>query len=100
LYKVLAVPPLTYGRECWTLAKQQLQHIESSEMRFLISVVCYRRKDKKRNTDIRQNLKIFTLGQKIKEYQQNYFKHILKMPPYQIPWKIFKYHSKGIRDRG
>jgi hypothetical protein len=29
-----------------------------------------------------QDLKIFNLGKKIKEYQQNYFKHILKMPTY------------------
>jgi hypothetical protein len=36
--------------------KQQLQQIE---MRFLRSVAGYRRRDKKRNTDIRQNLKIF-----------------------------------------
>jgi hypothetical protein len=46
-----------YGSECWTLAKYQLQQIESSEMRFLMSVAGYRRIDKKRNTDIRQNLK-------------------------------------------
>jgi hypothetical protein len=38
------------------------------------------RTDKKRNTDIRQNLKIFTLREKIKECQQNYFENILRMP--------------------
>jgi hypothetical protein len=66
LYKVLAVPALLYGNECWTLTKQQLQQIESSEMRFLRSTGRYRTIDKKINTDIRQNLKIFSLGGKIK----------------------------------
>jgi hypothetical protein len=46
-------------------------------MRFLKLVAGFRRIDKKRNTDIRQNLKIFSLGEKIKYYQQNYFEHIL-----------------------
>jgi hypothetical protein len=57
----------------WTLTKKQLQQNESSEMRFLRSVAGYRRTDKKGNTDIGQNLKIFNLGNKIREYQQNYF---------------------------
>jgi hypothetical protein len=98
-YKVLAVPAVLYGSECWTLTKQQLQQVESSEMRFLRSVAGYRRIDKKRNTDIRQNLKIFNLWEKIKEYQQNDFEHILRMPTYQIPWKIFNYHPKGRWER-
>jgi hypothetical protein len=57
---------LLYGSEYWTLTKQQLQETEYSEMRFLRSVAGYRRIDKKRNTDIRQNLKIFSLGEKIR----------------------------------
>jgi hypothetical protein len=69
-------------------------------MRFLRSVAGYRRTDKKRNTNITQHLKIFNLGQKIREYKQNYFEHILRMPTYRIPWKIFNYHPKGRRDQG
>jgi hypothetical protein len=78
--QVLAVPPLTYSSECWTLIEQQLQQIESSEMELLRSVTGYRRTDKKRNTDIRQDLNIFNLGKKINYCQQNYFEHILRMP--------------------
>jgi hypothetical protein len=64
IYVNLAVPALLYGSECWTLAKQQLQQIKSSEMRFLRSVSGYRRTDKKRNKDIRQNIKLFNLEEK------------------------------------
>jgi hypothetical protein len=64
IYVNLAVPALLYGSECWTLAKQQLQQIKSSEMRFLRSVSGYRRTDKKRNKDIRQNIKLFNLEDK------------------------------------
>jgi hypothetical protein len=41
-------------------------------MRFVRSVAGYRRMDTERNADIRQDLKIFNVGEKIKEYQQNY----------------------------
>jgi hypothetical protein len=63
----LAVAALLYGSECWAVTKQQLQQTESSEMRFGGSVAGYRRIYKNRNTDIRQILKIFKLGQKIRE---------------------------------
>jgi hypothetical protein len=99
-YKVLALPALLHGSEYCTLTKQQLQENKSSEMRFLRSVAGYRRIDKKINTDIRQNLKIFNIGGKIKEYQHNYFEDILRMPTYLIPRKIFNYHPKGRRDKG
>jgi hypothetical protein len=62
--KVSAVPALLYGSKCYTLTKQQLQQIESSEMRFLRSVAGYRRGNKKRNTDIRQHLNIFNPAEK------------------------------------
>jgi hypothetical protein len=42
-YEVLSVPAVLYGSKCWTLTKQQLQQIESSEMRFVRSVAGYRR---------------------------------------------------------
>jgi hypothetical protein len=57
---------------------KRLQQIKSSHMRFLRSVAGYIRIDKKRNTDIRQNLETFNLGYKIKEEHQNYFEQILK----------------------
>jgi hypothetical protein len=69
-------------------------------MRIPRSVVGYRRTDKKRITDIRQSLKIFNLGQKIRENHQNYFEHILRMSTYRIPRKVFNYHPKGGKDRG
>jgi hypothetical protein len=48
----------------------------------------------KKNTDYRQNLKIFNLIEKIREYQHNYFKHIPRIPAYRMPQNIFNYHPK------
>jgi hypothetical protein len=59
----------------------------------------YIRTDKNRNTDIRQNFKIFIPGQKISEHQQNCFGHIPRMPAYRIPRKILSYNPKVRIDR-
>jgi hypothetical protein len=45
----------------------------------LRSVAVYTRIYKKGNIDIRHDLKIFNLEEKLKEYQENYFEHILRM---------------------
>jgi hypothetical protein len=50
--------------------------------------------------NIKQDLNIVDLGEKIKEYQQNYFEHILTMPTYRIPWKLFDCNPNGRRERG
>jgi hypothetical protein len=50
--------------------------------------VC-RRTDEKRNADIIQDLKISSSGEKVKEYKHNYLEHVLRMPTYRIPIRIF-----------
>jgi hypothetical protein len=52
-------------------------------------VAGYIRVDKKRN--IEPN--IFSLEEKILEYQHNYSEYILGMPMYQIPQKLYDYHT-------
>jgi hypothetical protein len=37
---------------------------------------------------------MFKPTEKINEYQQNYFDHILNMPTYRISRKVFDYHPK------
>jgi hypothetical protein len=40
---------------------------------------------------------MFNPREKVKEYQQNFFEHILRMLTNQIPWNLFDYHHKGRR---
>jgi hypothetical protein len=37
-YKIMAIPTLLYGSECWTLTKRQKRRLEAEEMRFLTLV--------------------------------------------------------------
>ena len=79
-YKVMTVPML-YSSEIWTLTKSQLKKIETAEMEFLRYVAGYTLQDKKYSKDIRNELKIFSLVDRIKQYRQNWFEHIQRMDP-------------------
>jgi hypothetical protein len=63
-------------------------------------VAGYRIIDKKRSIDIKQELCIFNLGEKVKECRENHSEHVLRMPTNQIPLKLFDQHPKGRRETG
>jgi hypothetical protein len=52
-------------------------------------------KQKERWIDFRQELDIFRLGERVKEYKHNYLGHILRMPTNRIPRNLFGCHPKG-----
>jgi hypothetical protein len=56
-------------------------------------------KTRKISIDTRQELNIFNLGEKVKEYEQNYLEHVISVPTNLIPRKLFDYHPKGRRER-
>jgi hypothetical protein len=64
-YKIMAVRMLTYASENWTINRSDKKKIESAEMKFLRSVAGYTLLDKKRSTDIRSELKIFSETERI-----------------------------------
>jgi hypothetical protein len=75
----MAVLMLTYGSENWTINRSDKKKIESAEMKLLRSVAGYTVLDQKRSTDIRSELKIFNLTERIEKQKQNYHEHILRM---------------------
>ena len=67
-HKVTTVPVLMYGSENWSLKRE----IEAAEIRFLRPVAGYTFGDKKRNTDIRKQLGIFNITNKLTQYKINW----------------------------
>jgi hypothetical protein len=78
-YKIMAVPMLTYASENWTINRSDRKKVESVEMTFLRSVAGYTLLDQKRSTDIRSELKIFNLTERIENQKENCHEHILRM---------------------
>lgn len=99
-YKTMAVSTLMYGSETWVEKASYRNKIQSAEMRFLRSVKGYSLKDKKRNEEIRQQLNIFTLNDRILNNKTNWESHVLRMDDNRIPKLALKYHPIGRRDIG
>ena len=99
-YKVMAVPLILYGSEFWTLTKAQERRIEAVEMKFPTSVAGYTRLDMRRNEDIREELNIFKLKDKIKEYRVNWLEHVERMDRERAPKVLLKYRPRGRRNVG
>jgi hypothetical protein len=53
-----------------------------------------------RRLNTRREVNIFNLGDKVKECQQNYLEHILRMPTNRIHRKLFTHRLKGRRRIG
>lgn len=99
-YKVIAIPMLMYGAECWTLTEIQRNRVEVAEMRFLRAVAGYRRSDRKRNEDIRVELGVTGMCSMIRAYQENWLQHLNNMTDQRIPKAITAYQPTGKRTRG
>ena len=57
----MAVPVLMYGSEIWSLNRSDMRKIEAADMRLLRPLTGYTLWDKKRSSDIREQLGILIL---------------------------------------
>ena len=73
----MAVPVLMYGRENWSL--NQSDKRKTAEIRFLRPMTGYTLRDKKRSIDIREQLGIFNINDKLAQYKINWREHTQRM---------------------
>lgn len=99
-YKTMAIPCGIYGSESWTITKMNERRIQTSEMRFLRRAAGYTRMDRKRNTEIRQELGVEDVNEMIREYRRKWREHVERMEDDRIPKRIWKYKAKGRRATG
>lgn len=99
-YKVMALPALLYGSENWVLKKRDESRIEASEMKFLRYVAGYTLMDKKRNDEIRTELKMKNIVDIIKQYQLRWNEHVERMPDTRMTKSITQYVPEGRRSLG
>jgi len=99
-YKVVARPSLLYGSETWVTTKRDMTRLEAAEMRFLRSVTGYRRLDKIRSEDIRQELEISGIQDVRLKYKQNWINHLERMDNIRLPKYALTYKPRGRRDSG
>jgi hypothetical protein len=96
----MAVPALLYGSETWTLRKRDWNRIQAAEMKYLRTVKGCTRLDQIRNEDIRNELGISPLSEKIIEYRNKWKAHLQRMEHTRIPLQAYKHQPSGKRDIG
>ena len=99
-YKVMSLPTITYGSETWTINKNIKKKIQSSEMRFIRSVTGYRLADRKRNTEIREELNMPELNSIINTYRDKWKAHLRRMDRNRLPNIMYRYRPNGRRGIG
>ena len=86
----MTVPVLMYGSENWSLNKRK---IEAAEMIFLRPMAGYTLWNKKRSSDIREQLGTFNINDKLTQYKINWRERIQRMDDCQTTQKNAKLQS-------
>jgi hypothetical protein len=75
LHNIISKPALQYGSETWVLREEDKRRIETSEMRFLRSVLGVSQRDKIRSENVRKQLNTERMVEET-QYQKKW--HIMK----------------------
>ena len=67
---------------------------------FLRSVAENSLKDHKRNEDIRKELHVYNLNERLKENKNNWYEHLRRMDETRIAKRMFNYRPQGRRNVG
>ena len=100
IFNSVYCPTLTYGSECWTLETRDKSRLQATEMKFLRRVVGKTKRDKIRNTTIRETVKTDSLEKRIERNQLRWFGHVCRMEENRIPKQIYECKQEGKLPRG
>jgi Reverse transcriptase (RNA-dependent DNA polymerase) len=100
VYKSIFKPILTYGCESWVLTPQQRSKLQAAEMKFLRRIKGVTRRDRIRNTQIREELNIQPLMQYIEQKQLSWWGHLQRMESTRQVKKIWEAKVNRKRRRG
>ena len=100
IFNSVYCPTLIYGSETWNLDNKDKSRLQAAEMKFLRRSVGKTRRDKIRNTRIRDEVKTDSLISKIEKNQLRWFGHINRMENNRIPKQILECKQQGKMLRG
>ena len=95
----MAGPVLMYGSENWSINRSDKRKTEAAEMRFWRPMAVHTLLDKKRSSDIREQLDIFLINDKLTQYKINWREYIQRMDDNRLQKKL-NYKPEGRRNIG
>lgn len=79
IFKSMYLPVLLHGGENWTLTERQEKQLQAMEMKYLRRVLGVRRIERKRNEDIRNELKVEPAKKILEDKKLKWFGHMVRM---------------------
>ena len=86
----MAVPVLMYDIENWSLNRSDKRKIEAVEMKMFKTNDRIFTLGQKRSSDIREQLGIFNINEKLTQYKINWREHVQRMDDNRLSPKKFK----------
>ena len=100
MYKTIVRPVILYGAETWAVKEERVKKLEVVEMRCLRAIRGVTRRERMRNEDIRWELKMADLREKIRECRLRWYGHVKRMEENEfIRWSAER-SEPGTRKRG
>ena len=100
IFNSIYCPTLMYGSESWTLDSGDKSRLQAAEMKFLRRTVGKTKRDKIRNTRIREQLKAESIEHKIERNQLRWFGHVNRMTNDRIAKRVFECKQQNKMPRG
>ena len=100
VYKRVIRPSMTYGSECLTTKKSDSDKLAVTEMNILRRIDGVTRQDRKRNENIRRDLKVEQINEYLRTNRLRWFGHVYRRPEEDVLKRMYLYEADGQRRRG
>ena len=99
-YETVIRPALLYGAELRTLRKKEERMLATTEIKMLCRIMGVTLLDRRRNEDIRRELKVDEILLKIQQARLRWYGHLLRMSEQNPVKQAWKWKVEGSRPRG
>ena len=100
IYKTVIRPVALYGSECWPATKKHEQALHAMEMRMLRWSLSLTRRDRVTNADIRKQMGVSPITDKMRETRLRWYGHIIRSDVNSVAKTALQLSPQGRRPRG
>ncbi len=100
IFDSVMIPILSYASESWTMMMRDWSRLQAAEMRPLRAMVGKTRHDRVQNEDIRREVGVTSVREKIEKSQLRWLEHLERMDEDRIAKKSWMWTPDGRRSRG